>query len=102
MLNFKNMKDKLFYDPTGQILISAIFGLALSFMFVRVCKDNCVVYYAPKIEDIQDKVFKIDETCYVYKSTPTKCNEKPLENYNQNITPENLLKSENVLNKLFS
>ena len=102
MLNFKNIKNKLFYDPTGQILISAIFGLALSFMFVRVCKDNCIVYYAPNVEDIQDKVFKIDETCYVYKSIPTKCNEKPLENYNINIKPENLLKSENISNKLFS
>ena len=102
MINFKNIKDKLFYNPTGQILISAIFGLALSFMFIRVCKDNCVIYYSPKVEDIQDKIFKIEDTCYLYKSIPVKCNNKPLVNYNHNIIPENLLKSENVFNKLFS
>ena len=33
--------DKLLYTPFGQILTSAIFGLAIALLFKRVCKDNC-------------------------------------------------------------
>ena len=36
--------DRLFYDSTGQIIVSALFGLALALLFRRICKDNCVIY----------------------------------------------------------
>lgn len=102
MVHFRNVIDKLFYDKTGQTIVSAIFGLALSFMFVRICKNNCIVYYAPDISEIKDNTYKIEETCYKYSSIPTKCNETALENYNSNIIPDNLIKGENFFTKLFS
>lgn len=102
MVEFRSVIDKLFYDKTGQTIVSAIFGLALSFMFIRICKNNCVVYYAPDINEIKDNIYKIEDTCYKYSTIATKCNDKPLENYNSNINPSNLIKGENFLSKLFS
>jgi hypothetical protein len=71
--------DKLLYTPFGQILTSAIFGLAIALLFKRVCKDNCTEYHGPYVDDINDTVFKLEDTCYKYKPYMIKCNE------NQNI-----------------
>jgi hypothetical protein len=92
MIDFKSVINKLFYEPIGQMIVSAIFGLALSFMFVRVCKGDCTNYFAPNVNDIQDKIFKIEDTCYTYTPKACKCNDKPLENYNNKTKPENLMK----------
>lgn len=86
--------DRLLYSPTGQLLISAIFGLALALMFRRVCKDNCVIFYAPYIKDIEGKVFKLEDTCYTYTPYMVKCqtaptSKQPLEPYNVNTEPIN-------------
>jgi hypothetical protein len=85
--------DRLFYDDTGQIIVSALFGLALALLFRRICKDNCVLYSAPDIKEIEGNVFNLEDTCYKYKSYPVKCNaiDKPLEPYDINKTPDNLI-----------
>ena len=72
--------DRLFYDDTGQIIVSALFGLALALLFRRICKDNCVLYSAPDIKEIEENVFNLEDTCYKYKSYAVKCNakDKPL------------------------
>jgi len=101
MIEFKSIVDKLFYDNKGQILVSAIFGLALALMFTRVCKDNCIIYYAPKPEEVINKTFKIEDTCYKYKIQPAKCNEKPLVNYDVNQKPENKLEENNFISNMF-
>jgi hypothetical protein len=96
--------DRLFYDSTGQIIVSALFGLALALLFRRICKDNCVIYSAPEIKDIEENTFNLEDTCYKYKSYPVKCNDKdkPLEPYDINKIPDNIISVPGFLEKIFS
>ena len=96
--------DRLFYDNTGQIIVSALFGLALALLFRRICKDNCVIYSAPEIKDIEENIFNLEDTFYKYKSYPVKCNDKdkPLEPYDINKTPDNIISIPGFLEKVFS
>jgi hypothetical protein len=95
--------DRLFYDETGQIIVSALFGLALALLFRRICKDNCVLYSAPDIKEIEENIFNLEDTCYKYKSYPVKCNDldKPLEPYDINKTPDNLISVPGFFEKIF-
>lgn len=63
-----DMVSRLFYTKTGQIFISALFGLAIAFMFQKVCKDRkCIIIHAPPMKNIDQKIFQVDDqTCYRY------------------------------------
>ena len=100
----KSVVDRLFYEKNGQILVSAIFGLAIALMFHRVCKDNCIVFYAPHINEITDREFNLEGTCYKYKPYNVKCNsnDKIIDSYNINTKPDNKLEDPNsFLSKIF-
>ena len=101
-MKIKDIINRLFYTETGQAIISAIFGISLALIFKRVCKENCVLYIAPNNDDINGKVFKFEEGCYKYSKETVKCNEKPVENYNGSLTPENKLSEPNLFTKLFA
>jgi hypothetical protein len=96
--------DRLFYDNTGQIIVSALFGLALALLFRRICKDNCVLYSAPDIKEIEENIFNLEDTCYKYKSYPVKCKaiDKPLKPYDINKTPDNIISIPGFFEKIFS
>lgn len=83
--------DRLLYTYQGQIIVSAIFGLALGLLFHKACKGNCTVYYGPHIDEIKDNVFKLEDTCYIYKPHLVKCDNKKniLNPYNINDNPIN-------------
>jgi len=83
--------DKLLYTSFGQMLVSAIFGLALALMFHRVCKNGCVLYLAPHLDEIKGQVFKLEDTCYTYKPHIVNCAKKNdiLNPYNVNTKPVN-------------
>jgi len=85
--------DKILYTEFGQLLVSAIFGLAIALLFHRVCKSGCVVYFAPHIDEVQDKIFKLEDTCYQYKPYMVKCENKQkqeiLNPYDVNDEPSN-------------
>lgn len=87
----RNSVDRLLYTTFGQMLTSAIFGLALALLFHRVCKSGCTVYYAPHIDEVQDKVFQIEDTCYKYTPylIPCKKQQEILNPYNINDEPVN-------------
>jgi len=95
---------RLFYDKEGQIVISALFGLALALLFRRVCKDNCTIYFAPNIDDIEGKTFKLEDQCYKYKPYSTKCDssQKMYESYDINTKPENKVEDAGLFSKIFS
>ena len=65
-MDFKKIAHRLLYTDLGQIFISSLFGILLSFMFKRVCKENCVIYIAPNNEEIEGRIFKLGESCYKY------------------------------------
>lgn len=66
--------DRLFYNPGGQILISILFGIALAFMFQRVCKgDKCIIFDAPPPEEIDGKIYEFEGACYQYVARIIAC-----------------------------
>lgn len=66
--------NRMFYTEKGQSIVSFIFGLALAFMFQKVCKgDKCIIYDAPEEEDINNKIFEFEGLCYKYKRKNVRC-----------------------------
>lgn len=102
MIDTKDIIDRLFYDSVGQIFLSSLFGISLALLFNRVCKENCVLYYAPRPDEVNGKIFKIEDTCYKYKIKPTKCNERPLNEYDTNTRPDNKITEKTLFDKIFA
>jgi len=73
---------KFFHSDTGKHMLSIILGLGLASLFRAACKDkNCLIFKAPPIEELKDKIYKRNNKCYSYKPVATKCdsNKKILE-----------------------
>ena len=102
MIDTRNMIDRLFYSSMGQLIISALFGLSLALIFNRVCKENCTIYFAPKHDEINDKIFKLEETCYKYSTINVPCNDKALEQYNGYSQVSNKIEEKGLIDKLFA
>lgn len=65
---------KFFENKTGKYMLSIILGIGIASLFRKVCKEkNCIVFKAPPLDEIRDKVFKYDKQCYKYKPVATKC-----------------------------
>jgi hypothetical protein len=96
--------ERLFYTSTGQAIVSALFGLALALIFRRVCKGDCTEYYAPFIKDIENKSFKIEDTCYTYKPYTVKCDttQKIYKSYNINTDLDNKIDEPGIIDKIFN
>lgn len=105
-MEIKEILNRLLYTNLGQMFISALFGLSLALLFKRVCKDNCTIYIAPRKEEIEGKLFKLEDTCYTYTSKQVKCNEKGEDKivsfYEGYETPENKIEEPGFLSKIFS
>ncbi len=66
----KRFTDSLF----GRILISVLLGLGLATLFRKVCKDRkCMIFRAPDISNIKDKIFKYNDKCYQYTEKSQSC-----------------------------
>ena len=68
------MLSKIVDTSSGSIIVSVIIGLGLASFFRKVCKDGrCVVIKGPDVQEIRDKVYKIDDECYKYSPVMTEC-----------------------------
>jgi hypothetical protein len=66
--------SKFLKTETGKIIMSILLGFGLATLFRKICKgDNCVVFYAPPLDEIENKIFKQDGKCYQYNLVSTKC-----------------------------
>ena len=66
---------KFVSSESGKILMSIILGLGLASIFRISCKGkNCIIYHAPPLDEIKDKIYKIDKKCYKFTPNPVKCN----------------------------
>jgi hypothetical protein len=66
---------KFVNTETGRIFMSIILGVGLATIFRASCKGkNCIIYNAPPLIEIKDKIFKIDGKCYKFESKTAKCN----------------------------
>ena len=58
--------EKLFYDNTGQIIVSAIFGLSIALF----------IFYIPI--KIFDTVFKYNNKCYILNKNKVECTDNSI------------------------
>ena len=80
MVNF----GKFVHTKTGKYVMSILLGFGLASLFRTVCKDKeCVIFHAPPLEEIKDKIYSHDNKCYKYTPTATKCsNDKKIVEFN--------------------
>lgn len=72
--NATKLTDRLFYNSSGQVFVSALFGIALALLFQKVCKDRkCIVITSPSTMDVIDKVYQFEGECFKYKPYGVKC-----------------------------
>jgi hypothetical protein len=66
--------EKFVSTPTGKIIMSILLGFGLSSLFRIVCKDkDCLIFHAPPLEQIKDKIYKNNGKCVKYNPVTTKC-----------------------------
>ena len=85
-----------FNTEIGRIIVSIVWGIGLSTLFKRVCKNKkCIIIESPNPKDIEEKIFRYkgDSNCYRYNTYISKCssNSKKLVNntYTKNIVNKN-------------
>ena len=75
-MKLDTLTDKLFYEERGQMVISAIFGIALALVFQKICNDRkCIVLKGPSVDEVTSKVFQFEDNCFQYKPLSVKCPE---------------------------
>jgi len=66
--------SKFIHTETGKYVMSILLGLGIATFFRQICKGrNCIVFYAPPLEELENKIYKYDNKCYKYSAIPTKC-----------------------------
>jgi hypothetical protein len=66
---------KFVHTETGKLVMSIILGFGLASLFRTVCKNNdCLIFHAPPLEQLKDKIYKNNDKCVKYSPVSTKCN----------------------------
>ena len=65
---------KFINSVRGKYVLSILLGLGLATLFRKACNArDCLVFKAPDIDKIKDKVFNHNKKCYEFRSESTKC-----------------------------
>ena len=65
---------KFVHTESGKHIMSMLLGFGLASLFRVVCKGKeCLIFQAPPIDQIKDKIYKHDGKCYRYEPMPAKC-----------------------------
>ena len=65
---------KFVHTHTGKMIMSVILGIGIASLFRNACKNKrCIIFQAPPLEELKDKIYKFDNKCYTYTTTQTKC-----------------------------
>jgi len=68
---------RLIYGKYSPYIISIVLGIGLSCMFRKICTErNCLLYRAPSLQKIQDKIYKYGDKCYTFKPNAQSCEAK--------------------------
>jgi len=68
---------KFVHTESGKYIMSVLLGFGLASLFRAACKGrNCIVFNAPPLEMIQDKIYQFDNKCYKYTPVSSKCSSK--------------------------
>lgn len=66
---------KFVHTETGKYIMSILLGFGLASLFRTMCKDKeCLVFYAPPLDQFEDKIYKKGNKCYKFIPQATKCN----------------------------
>ena len=69
--------DKFINNKTGKIIASILLGIGLATLFRKACKGkNCIIKKAVPMKEINGQIYKYNNKCYKYSSTPVKCNKQ--------------------------
>ena len=69
--------EKFLNNKTGRIVASILLGFGLATLFRQACKGNkCIITKAAPMKEINGQIYKYNNKCYKYSSTPIKCNTK--------------------------
>ena len=62
------------HTESGKLIMSILLGFGLASLFRTVCKNkNCMIFHAPPIEELKDKIYKNNGKCVKYTQVATKC-----------------------------
>jgi hypothetical protein len=65
---------KFVHTETGKLVMSILLGFGLASLFRSVCKGkDCIVFHAPPLDKIKDKVYKSGDKCYKFQAVASKC-----------------------------
>jgi hypothetical protein len=65
---------RFIHSENGKTIMSILLGFGLASLFRTICKDKeCLVFHAPPLEEIKDKIYKHDNKCYKYTTKSTIC-----------------------------
>jgi len=68
---------RFLHTQSGKYIMSALLGFGLATLFRTVCKGkNCIVFKAPPMDEIEDKVYKHQDKCYKFTPVTTNCDAK--------------------------
>jgi len=67
---------KAINTPHAKVIIAAVLGFGLSTLFRKSCKGkDCVEFKAPSFKTVEDGLWKVDDKCYAFKSSPATCDD---------------------------
>ena len=70
---------RIINSDRGKIVFSILLGLGLATLFRQSCNSNkCLVFKAPPLNQIKDKIFNYNNKCYKFTEKSVTC-DKPNE-----------------------
>jgi hypothetical protein len=68
--------SRFVHTENGRTIMSILLGFGLASLFRAICKDkDCIIFNAPPLEELKDKIYKYDNKCYKYSIKSTRCDE---------------------------
>jgi hypothetical protein len=65
---------ELINSTRGRYVFSILLGLGLATLFRKACNNrNCLIFKAPSLDNIKNKVFGHNNKCYKYIPESTSC-----------------------------
>jgi hypothetical protein len=66
--------EKFVNNKTGKIVGSILLGFGLATLFRQACKGKkCIITKSVPMKEINDQIYKFNDKCYKYSSTPVNC-----------------------------
>jgi hypothetical protein len=66
--------SKFVHSSTGKNIMSILLGFGLATFFRAVCNGKeCLEFYAPTMDQLDNKIYKSDNKCYKYVPVISKC-----------------------------